>query len=136
MLALSKSDCDGNICFDGFQSEPCYLTVASWLFWLLAWIILVSAFVANAYVEQRGLQIFDQKNWVPVHFAFCNAFFVLGGAIVFRDFNGMDSTQIALFASGLSALMGGCGALLCRNKLAALNRFMTRGDPVQTDSIY
>lgn len=116
MIALIKSDCDGNICHKGKRSNPCFATVGSWLFWCLGYVIVVTAFFANAYIEQRGLQVFDQKNWVPVHFAFCNVFFVLGGAIVFRDFYGMDATQIALFSSGMAIIMVGCASLLRRTR--------------------
>lgn len=34
----------------------------------------------------------------------------------------MNAAQVGLFTSGLSVVMAGCGVILFRNRIAALNR--------------
>ena len=114
MLALAPDDCAGLLCDAalGQQRVPCTETVANWLFWFLLGVILVTAFVANAQLEQRGLRYFAQSLWVPMHFAFCTILFTISGAIVFGDFDGMSPVDIALFALGFVLLVTGAALIL------------------------
>lgn len=110
MVALTSSDCAGTVCYDRTR-PPCFETIGSWLFWTLCGVVLITAFVSNGVLEQKGLVNFDQSLFVPVHFGCCTLVFIACGAIVYGDFNTMDSTQIGFFVGGLIAVLLGVAVI-------------------------
>ena len=113
MLALINEDCSGLLCDDYDRRLPrCTQTVGNWLFWFLLGLLLVTAFVANAQIEQHGIRHFKQSLWVPMHFAFCTILFTLSGAFVFDDFNGIQTLHVILFTVGLILVLLGVAMIL------------------------
>lgn len=110
MLALAEADCDGRLCVEtATRRVPCMETVGSWLFWFLLGTILVTAFVANAQIDQMGLRLYDQSRWVPVHLACCTVLFTFSGAIVYQDFDGLEGWRAAVFSVGFVLVILGVG---------------------------
>ena len=76
LLANAWADC---------AACACRHTLASPLLWVLAAVVLSTAFVAGGLLEQRGIALFAQTRWVPVHYCSCAILFGASSVLVYRD---------------------------------------------------
>lgn len=97
MILLTASDCREGLCGGGRCGE----TLGSPIFWFLSAIAVSTAVGANLIIDQRGIAIFGQVVWVPVHFTSCALLFSASGAIVFDEFSEFAPRRAPLYTLGV-----------------------------------
>ena len=107
MIAQVPSDCSEQQCHHNELHWPCQSTMGHWLFWLSAVIIGATAYWANGVIEQKGMMRYGQTEWVPLHYCVFTLFCIVGGAMVYNEFEHLTPQGWVTFScGGASCLLG------------------------------
>ena len=66
-------------------------------------IIGATAYWANGVIEQKGMMRYGQTEWVPLHYCVFTLFCIVGGAMVYNEFEHLTPRGWLTFCCG-----GGC----------------------------
>jgi len=100
LVTQAASDCAAEHCVDDVLRPPCSQTLAHWFFWLLLVVIIVTA-VWSAYYLNKAMQFFGNSETVPVYYCTFMLMSIVGGALVFNEFETVRGVQLAMFLSGV-----------------------------------
>ena len=70
-------------------------------------IIGATAYWANGVIEQKGMMRYGQTEWVPLHYCVFTLFCIVGGAMVYNEFEHLTGQGWVMFScGGASCLLG------------------------------
>ena len=99
MLTSISEDCSSQTCVDGVLQPPCSQTVGHWLFWVLGFMIAVTAVWSAIYLN-KAMMTFGNTEVVPVYYCTFTLASIVGSATVYNEFRGMEPWQGILFTFG------------------------------------
>lgn len=105
LLANAPADC---------AECACRHTLASPLLWVLVAVVLSTGLAAGGILEQRGIALFEQTRWVPVHYCSCALLFGASSVLVYRDDTHMTAGALGGIAAGILCCFAGVAAILCK----------------------
>lgn len=101
-LALQVGDdCAEEHCVHGLMHPPCMRTISHWLFCLLLSVVVVTAIWSAFYLNTET---------VPVYYCTFTMLSIIGGALVYNEFQEVSGAQSAMFGSGIALAL--CGVWL------------------------
>lgn len=114
-------DCEGPHCIHGKEKGACSQTVGHWLFWLMLFVIVVTAIWSAMYLN-RAMMVFGNtqvarrdraeiragseppfrrySQVVPVYYVTFTLFSIVGGAIVYKELAAITYAQMGMFGGG------------------------------------
>ena len=114
-------DCEGPHCIHGKEKGACSQTVGHWLFWLMLFVIVVTAIWSAMYLN-RAMMVFGNTQVirrdgaemgagsdppprryyqvVPVYYVTFTLFSIVGGAIVYKELSAITYAQMGMFGAG------------------------------------
>ena len=104
-------DCSAESCVHGVLHPPCAQTIGHWLFWGLLGIIALTG-VWSEYYRVLATEHFENTKVLPVYQCFFTICSVLGGMLIYNEFEHVTLMQAALFAAGCALSMAGILLLL------------------------
>jgi drug/metabolite transporter (DMT)-like permease len=116
MIAQVPSDCSEQ-CHHDELHWPCQSTLGHWMFWLSAVVIGGTAYWANGVIEQKGMMRYGQTEWVPLHYCVFTLFCIVGGAMVYNEFEHLTGQGWVMFSCGGASCLLGVVALTTPHRL-------------------
>lgn len=111
LITQIPEDCSAAHCVHGVLHPPCTQTGLHWLLWgLLGIIALTGAW--SEYYRVLATNHFDNTQVLPVYQCFFTICSVLGGMLVYNEFQHITPPKAAMFAGGCSLAIGGTLVLL------------------------
>lgn len=105
LTQLAGGDCVVASCIAGELFPPCTLTVGQWIFWLLIVVIVITA-IWSAYYLNKAMMIFGNTEVVPVYYCTFTMASIIGGAVVYGEFEAMTWFGGLMFGLGCAAAFG------------------------------
>jgi len=111
LITQLPSDCARAHCVHGVVHQPCSQTMLHWLFWILLVLIALTG-VWSEYYRVLATNHFDNTQVLPVYQCFFTICSVLGGMLVYNEFQSVTPEAFIQFVAGCALSVGGVLVLL------------------------
>ena len=119
LLTQVPDDCFSGLehCFHGEVHHACSQTLGTWMFWVLIIVILVTAIWSALYLN-KCMMCFGNTQVVPFYYCTFTTLSILGGGVVYKEFDAMTWQQGLMFGFGIVLAFSGV-YLICANRKEA-----------------
>lgn len=119
LLTQVPDDCFSGLehCFHGEVHHACSQTLGTWMFWVLIIVILVTAIWSALYLN-KCMMCFGNTQVVPFYYCTFTTLSILGGGVVYKEFDVMTWQQGLMFGFGIVLAFSGV-YLICANRKEA-----------------